>query len=85
MVAEDSSSYSTNNLILDSDPYDSSTRIRILTENSEEESISGATISRTNVVPKDTTALTDETFGFSETFSFFPAGKTHDPVSGTDS
>ena len=85
LVAEDSSSYSTNNLILDSDPYDSSTRIRILTEDSEEESISGATISRTNVVPKDTTALTDETFGFSETFSFFPAGKTHDPVSGTDS
>ena len=85
LVAEDSSSYSTNNLILDSDPYDSSTRIRILTEDSEEKSISGATISRTNVVPKDTTALTDETFGFSETFSFFPAGKTHDPVSGTDS
>ena len=85
LVAEDSSSYSTNNLILDSDPYDSSTRIRILTEDSDEESISGATISRTNVVPKDTTALTDETFGFSETFSFFPAGKTHDPVSGTDS
>lgn len=85
LVAEDSSSYSTNNLILDSDLYDSSTRIRILTEDSDEESISGATISRTNVVPKDTTALTDETFGFSETFSFFPAGKTHDPVSGTDS
>ena len=85
LVAEDSSSYSTNNLILDSDPYDSSTRIRILTEDSDEESISGATISRTNVVPKDTTALTDETFGFSEIFSFFPAGKTHDPVSGTDS
>ena len=85
LVAEDSSSYSTNNLILDSDPYDSSTRIRILTEDSDEESISGATISRTNVVPKDTTALTDETFGCSETFSFFPAGKTHDPVSGTDS
>ena len=85
LVAEDSSSYSTNNLILDSDPYDSSTRIRILTEDSDEESISGATISRTNVVPKDTSALTDETFGFSETFSFFPAGKTHDPVSGTDS
>ena len=23
--------------------------------------------------------------GFSETFSFFPQGVTHDPVSGTDS
>ena len=32
-----------------------------------------------------TGALTDDDFGFSETFEFFPQGVTHDPVSGTDS
>ena len=56
-----------------------------MTEDSSDAAGAGKTVSRTNVVPTDTSALTDEDFGFSETFSFFPAGKTHDPVSGTDS
>ena len=85
LIAEDSTVYTTNNLILDSHPYDDSTRMRLMTEDSSEAATAGKTVSRTNVVPKDTSALTDEDFGFSETFSFYPAGKTHDPVSGTDS
>ena len=50
-----------------------------------------ATLSKPNynvtgiVVPKDTTALTDDDFGFTETFEFFPQGKTYDPVADTDS
>ena len=46
--------------------------------------IATATVTRTTVTPKDTTALTDDDFGFSETFEFFPHGETHDPVAGTD-
>jgi len=83
-VSEDSTSYSTNYFILDSHDYDDSTRMRILTEDSNEEAVAGATVSRATVVPK-TTNITDEDFGFSETFEFFPQGVTHDPVAGTDS
>jgi len=83
IITEDSTAYSTNYFILDSHDYDDSTRMRILTEDSNEKAVAGATVSRATVVPK-TTNITDEDFGFSETFSFFPAGKTHDPVSGTD-
>jgi len=83
IITEDSTAYSTNYFILDSHDYDDSTRMRILTEDSNEKAVAGATVSRATVAPK-TTNITDEDFGFSETFSFFPAGKTHDPVSGTD-
>ena len=84
IIAEDSTSYSVNNLILDNHEIDDSTRIRILSEESKDASTAGATVSRTNVVPVDTNALEDDDFGFSDTFSFFPHGVTHDPVSGTD-
>ena len=56
-----------------------------MSEHSEEASSAGATVSRANVVPKTDDAIDDDDFGFSETFSFFPHGVTHDPVSGTDS
>ena len=85
IIAEDSTSYSVNNLILDNHEIDDSTRIRILSEESKDASTAGATVSRTNVVPVDTNALEDDDFGFSDTFSFFPHGVTHAPVSGTDS
>jgi len=84
IITEDSTAYSTNNLILDGHEFDDSTRMRIMSEESSEAATAGKTVSRTNVVSK-TSNITDEDFGFSETFSFFPAGKTHDPVSGTDS
>ena len=84
IVSEDSTVYSTNFMILDSHEIDKSTRIRLLLEESEEASTAGATVTRTTVTPKDTTALTDDDFGFSETFEFFPHGETHDPVAGTD-
>jgi len=83
-VSEDSTSYSTNYLILNSHDYDDSTRIRILTENSSATASAGATVSRATVTAK-TSDITDEDFGFSETFEFFPQGVTHDPVVGTDS
>ena len=83
-VSEDSTSYSTNYLILNSHDYDDSTRIRILTEDSSAAASAGATVSRATVTAK-TTNITDEDFGFSETFEFFPQGVTHDPVAGTDS
>ena len=83
-VSEDSTSYSTNYFILNSHEYDDSTRIRILTEDSSAAASAGATVSRATVTAK-TTNITDEDFGFSETFEFFPQGVTHDPVAGTDS
>ena len=83
-VSEDSTSYSTNYLILNSHEYDDTTRIRILTEDSSAAASAGATVSRATVTAK-TSDITDEDFGFSETFEFFPQGVTHDPVSGTDS
>tara|TARA_B100001996_G_scaffold295442_1_gene235703 strand:+ start:22 stop:912 length:891 start_codon:yes stop_codon:yes gene_type:complete len=85
IISEDSTAYTTNNLILNSHEVDDATRIRILSEASQEAASAGATVSRANVVPVDTNALEDEDFGFSETFSFYPQGVTYDPVSGTDS
>ena len=85
IISEDSTAYTTNNLILNSHEVDDATRIRILSEASQGAAAAGATVSRANVVPVDTDALDDEDFGFSETFSFYPQGVTYDPVSGTDS
>jgi hypothetical protein len=85
IVAEDSTPYSKNYMILDKHEIDDATRIRMLSEVSEEASSAGQTVSRTTVEPTSTGALTDEDFGFSETFEFFPHGETHDPVAGTDS
>jgi len=85
IVAEDSTPYAQNYMILDKHAIDDATRIRILSEVSEEASSAGQTVSRTTVEPTSTGALTDEDFGFSETFEFFPQGKTYDPVAETDS
>ena len=85
IVAEDSTPYSKNYMILDKHEIDDATRIRMLSEASEDASSAGQTVSRTTVEPTSTGALTDEDFGFSETFEFFPHGETHDPVAGTDS
>ncbi len=82
IVAEDSTAYARNYMILDSHPTDDATRIRILTETSQ--ASAGGTVSRQTVVPKTTDAIDDEDFGFSETFEFFANPKTYDPVSGTD-
>jgi len=85
IVAEDSTPYARNYMILDKHEIDDATRIRMLSEVSEEASSAGQTVSRTTVEPTSTGALTDEDFGFSETFEFFPQGKTYDPVAETDS
>ena len=85
IVAEDSTPYARNYMILDKHEIDDATRIRILSEVSENASSAGQTVSRTTVEPTSTGALTDEDFGFSETFEFFPQGKTYDPVAETDS
>ena len=85
IVSEDSTSYTRNYMILNKHAIDDATRIRILSEASEEASSAGQTVSRATVEPTSTDALTDEDFGFSETFEFFPQRVTHDPVSGTDS
>jgi len=85
VVAEDSTPYAKNYMILNKHAIDDATRIRILSEASEDASSAGQTVSRTTVEPTSTGALTDEDFGFSETFEFFPHGETHDPVAGTDS
>ena len=85
IVAEDSTPYAQNYMILDKHEIDDATRIRILSEASEDASSAGQTVSRTTVEPTSTGALTDDDFGFSETFEFFPHGETHDPVAGTDS
>jgi len=85
IVAEDSTPYARNYMILDKHEIDDATRIRMLSEVSEDASSAGQTVSRTTVEPTSTGALTDEDFGFSETFEFFPQGKTYDPVAETDS
>ena len=85
VIAEDSTPYARNYMILNKHAIDDATRIRILSEASEDASSAGQTVSRTTVEPTSTGALTDEDFGFSETFEFFPHGETYDPVAGTDS
>jgi len=85
IVAEDSTPYSQNYMILNKHEIDDATRIRILSEASENASSAGQTVSRITVEPTSAGALTDEDFGFSETFEFFPQGKTYDPVAETDS
>jgi len=85
IVAEDSTPYARNYMILNKHAIDDATRIRILSEVSEDASTAGQTVSRTTVEPTSTGALTDEDFGFSETFEFFPHGETYDPVAETDS
>ena len=85
IIAEDSTPYAKNYMILNKHATDDATRIRILSEASEDASTAGQTVSRTTVEPTSTGALTDDDFGFSETFEFFPHGETHDPVAGTDS
>ena len=85
IIAEDSTPYAQNYMILDKHEIDDATRIRMLSEASEDASSAGQTVSRTTVEPTSTGALTDEDFGFSETFEFFPEGKTYDPVAETDS
>jgi len=85
VIAENSTPYARNYMILDKHEIDDATRIRMLSEVSEDASSAGQTVSRTTVEPTSTGALTDEDFGFSETFEFFPHGETHDPVAGTDS
>ena len=85
IVAEDSTPYARNYMILNKHAIDDATRIRILSEASEDASTAGQTVSRTTVEPTSTGALTDEDFGFSETFEFFPHGETYDPVAETDS
>ena len=85
IIAEDSTPYAQNYMILDKHEIDDATRIRMLSEVSEDASSAGQTVSRTTVEPTATGALTDDDFGFSETFEFFPHGETHDPVAGTDS
>ena len=85
IVAEDSTPYARNYMILNKHAIDDATRIRMLSEASEDASSAGQTVSRTTVEPTSTGALTDEDFGFSETFEFFPQGKTYDPVAETDS
>jgi len=85
VIAEDSTPYARNYMILDKHEIDDATRIRILSEVSEDASSAGQTVSRTTVEPTSTGALTDEDFGFSETFEFFPHGETYDPVAETDS
>ena len=85
IIAEDSTPYGVNYMVLDKHEIDVATRIRILNESSEEAIAEGATVSRTTVVPKDIDAIADDTFGFTDTFEFFEQGKTYDPVAGTDS
>ena len=85
IVAEDSTPYARNYMILDKHEIDDATRLRMLSEVSEDASTAGQTVSRTTVEPTSTGALTDEDFGFSETFEFFPHGETYDPVAETDS
>ena len=85
-ISEDSTAYSKNYLVLDKHEIDDATRIRVLTEDSSDATAAAPTVSRTNVVPKVSDVdITDDDFGFSETFSFYPHGVTYDPVSGTDS
>ena len=85
-ISEDSTAYSKNYLVLDKHEIDDATRIRVLTEDSSDATAAAPTVSRTNVVPKVSDVdITDDDFGFSETFSFYPHGVTYAPVSGTDS
>ena len=84
IIAEDSTPYNVNYMVLDKHDTDTSTRIRLLNENSDEAIAEGRTVSRTTVVPKDIDAITHDAFGFTETFDSYEQGIIHDPVAGTD-
>ena len=84
IVAEDSTPYAQNYMILDKHEIDDATRIRMLTEASEDASSAGQTVSRTTVEPTATGALTDDDFGFSETTSFFQDAQGYNPETGED-
>jgi len=84
VVAEDSTPYARNYMILNKHAIDDATRIRILSEASEDASSAGQTVSRTTVEPTSTEALTDDDFGFNETTSFFQDAQGYNLETGED-
>ena len=86
IITEDSTTFSTNYLILDADAGspDATGTMRILNESSSEAVGAAGIKSRYTVTPGPTDATANDDFGFTETTEYFNDNIDNDPVTGLD-
>ena len=86
IIAEDSTTLSTNYLILNADAGspDATGTMRILNESSSEAVGAAGIKSRYTVTPGPTDATANDDFGFTETTEYFNDNIDNDPVTGLD-
>ena len=86
IIAEDSTTFSTNYLILNADAGspDATGTMRILNESSSESVGAAGIKSRYTVTPGPTDATANDDFGFTETMEYFNDNIDNDPITGLD-
>ena len=86
IITEDSTTFSTNYLILDADAGspDATGTMRILNESSSEAVGAAGIKSRYTVTPGPSDATANDDFGFTETTEYFNDNIDNDPVTGLD-
>jgi len=86
IITEDSTTFSTNYLILDADAGspDATGTMRILNESSSEAVGAAGIKSRYTVTPGPSDATANDDFGFTETIEYFNDNIDNDPVTGLD-
>ena len=86
IITEDSTTFSTNYLILDADAGspDATGTMRILNESSSESVGAAGIKSRYTVTPGPSDATANDDFGFTETTEYFNDNIDNDPVTGLD-
>ena len=86
IITEDSTTFTTNYLILDADAGspDATGTMRILNESSSEAVGAAGIKSRYTVTPGPTDATANDDFGFTETTEYFNDNIDNDPVTGLD-
>ena len=86
IITEDSTTFSTNYLILNADAGspDATGTMRILNESSSEAVGAAGIKSRYTVTPGPTDATANDDFGFTETTEYFNDNIDNDPVTGLD-
>ena len=86
IILEDSTTFSTNYLILDADAGspDATGTMRILNESSSEAVGAAGIKSRYTVTPGPSDATANDDFGFTETMEYFNDNIDNDPVTGLD-
>ena len=86
IITEDSTTFSTNYLILDADAGspDATGTMRILNESSSESVGAAGIKSRYTITPGPSDATANDDFGFTETTEYFNDNIDNDPVTGLD-